>query len=76
MEKTTRAELKNQTVSYITGALGLVAGLAWNDAIRALIDAVFPVDKSNLWIKFIYAAIVTLIVVLLGHYIFKSADSK
>ncbi len=68
--------MKNQTISYIAGALGLVAGLAWNDAVKALIESLFPLDKSSVWIKFIYAVLVTIVVVILTSYIFKSSDKK
>lgn len=54
---------------YILAAFGLVAGLAWNDAIKALIDYLFPQDKSTLWAKFIYAVIITALVVVLTKYI-------
>lgn len=54
---------------YILAAFGLVAGLAWNDAVKALIDYLFPQDKSTLWAKFIYAVIITALVVVLTKYI-------
>lgn len=66
---TLRKQIKNQAVTYILGALGLVAGLAWNDAIKTLIDFLFPLDKNGIIIKFIYAAIITVVVVLLGLWI-------
>lgn len=59
-----KSEIKKQTAGFITAALGLVAGLAWNDAIRALIDSFFPAG-SDLAAKFIYAAGVTVLVVFL-----------
>ncbi len=66
---TLRKQIKNQAVTYILGALGLVAGLAWNDAIKTLIDFLFPLDKNGIIIKFIYAVIITVVVVLLGLWI-------
>lgn len=54
---------------YILAAFGLVAGLAWNDAIKALIDYLFPQDKSTLWAKFIYAVIITAIVLIITKYV-------
>lgn len=64
-------EMKNQTKGYMTAALGLVAGLAWNDAIKSLIEGFFPLNKESIWIKFLYAFLVTLVVVLITKYILK-----
>ena len=36
INKEIKTQLKDQTAGYMAGALGLVAGLAWNDAIKAL----------------------------------------
>ena len=36
--KALKKEVRERTLGFITGGLGLVAGLAWNDAIKALID--------------------------------------
>ncbi|HLD34421.1 MAG TPA: DUF5654 family protein, partial [Patescibacteria group bacterium] len=32
-----KQEIRNKVAGYIVAAFGLVAGLAWNDAIKALI---------------------------------------
>lgn len=58
-------EVKERTVGYITAAFGLVAGLAWNDAVRGLIDYLFPISKNSLMAKFAYALIMTLVVVFI-----------
>ena len=75
MKQEIKSKIKEQTSGYITGALGLVAGLAWSDAIKSLIEVLFPFAKSGLWAKFIYAVIITFVVVILGTYILKSSDS-
>ena len=62
-------EIRERVSGYIIAALGLVAGLAWNDAIRALIGYLLPLDQSQLWGKFIYAIVITLLVVVLTSYI-------
>ena len=49
--------------------LGLVAALAWNDAIKALFEVIFPQPDQNIWAQFIYAVIITLIVVLITVYL-------
>jgi len=60
-EKTPAEELKAQTIGFVIAAFGFVAGLAWNDAVKALIDAIVPVGSGGVAAKFAYAGIVTLI---------------
>lgn len=64
-------EVKSRTFGYISGALGLVAGLAWNDAISTAIDALFPLSKDTVGVKFLYAAIVTVAIVIVVSYLEK-----
>lgn len=64
-----QAEVRERTLGFITAGLGLVAGLAWNDAIKALIDYLFPLDKNGLLAKFLYAIVITLVVVFLSIYL-------
>lgn len=64
-----RRELQERTIGYIVGAFGLVAGLAWNDAIKALIEYAVPLQQSTLMLKFLYAIAVTIIVVLITAYL-------
>lgn len=61
-------EVREKTTGYILAAFGFVAGLAWNDAIKALIEEVFPANQGNLTAKFVYAFGVTLILVLVTVY--------
>ena len=68
------AQVKTKTIGYIAAALGLVAGLAWNDAIRALIEHFFPLEKDTLLAKFIYAVLITLILIVLTTYIIRLPD--
>jgi len=42
-----RHKIREQTIGYITAALGLVAGLAWNDAVRTSIEQYFPVARGG-----------------------------
>jgi len=62
-------EIKERTVGYILAALGLVAGLAWNEAIKAAIDYFFPRPGNEIWIKFLYAGGVTLFAVMITVYL-------
>lgn len=70
------SQIKNQIVGYITAALSLVAGLAWNDAIKTLIELLFPLDTSGVLIKFVYAIIVTIIVVFVSLLLIKFLKNK
>jgi len=64
-------EIREKTLGYIITSFGLVAGLAWNDAIKALIDR-FASDPGNgLKAKFLYAIIMTVFVVAVSLYLSK-----
>ena len=67
----TKEEIKKQTAGYMTAALGLVAGLAWNDAIKSLIESFYPFAKDGIFAKFFYAILITMVVVLLGRSLLK-----
>lgn len=75
MEKI-KQELNNKILGYILAGLGLVAGLAWNDAIKTLIEYLFPLEKNGLWAKFLYAILITLIVVIFSVYLTRIFKSK
>ncbi len=64
-----RKELRQRMAAYITAAFGLVAGLAWNDAVRSLIELLFPIKKDSVLAKFIYAILMTIILVTITTYI-------
>jgi len=57
-------EVRTRLLGYITAAFGLVAGLAWNEAIGAAIRTYFPSQENSLIAKFVYAILVTLVVVV------------
>ena len=64
-----RREVKKQLLTYIVASLGLVAGLAWNEAIKALIEYFFPASQNTLLAKFLYALGVTLLIVIVSYYL-------
>lgn len=64
-----RKEIRSKIVSLIAAAFGLVAALAWNDAIKGLIDHLFPLSNGGLIAKFVYALGVTVLAVLLVYYL-------
>ena len=63
-----RVEMKQKTIGYILAAFGLVAGLAWNDAIKGTIEYVFPITANTVFAKILYALIMTCIVVMFSVY--------
>ena len=68
-------EIKERIVGYILAAFGFVAALAWNEAVKGLIETLFPLDHGSLLAKFIYAIFVTIIVVVVSIYLAKYATS-
>lgn len=71
-----RKEIKEKTTGYILAALGFVVGLAWNDAIKASIEYLFPLNKNSILAKLMYAFLVTIIVVLATVYFVKSSEKE
>jgi len=72
-------EIREKTLGYIITSFGLVAGLAWNDAIKAFIERFFAEPGDGLKAKFLYATIVTIAVVAISLYlarIFKVEKKK
>jgi uncharacterized protein DUF5654 len=56
------SEIAAQLVNLATSALGLVAALAWNDAMQSLFKEYFPAT-SGVAAKFVYAIIVSTFIV-------------
>ena len=61
--------VRERTVGYIVAAFSLVAGLAWNDAVKALIETLFPLQENTLPAKFIYAGLITVVAVVFTIYL-------
>jgi len=73
--KKTKREFKEKTITLILGGFGLVAALAWNEAIKTLFETFFP-KESALIGKFIYAIIVTIIVAVVSSQLTKISQKK
>lgn len=58
-----KLEIVEKLIALMASGFGLVAALAWNDAIQTLFREVFG-QQSHLLAKFGYAALVTILVVL------------
>ena len=56
-------EILDKFSTLITTALGLVAALAWNDAIQLLFNEFLGESGGALAAKFFYAVVVTVIVI-------------
>lgn len=56
-------ELLEQMQSLMTAGFALVAALAWNTAIQDLFARIFP-DQNSLIAKFLYAVLITLIMIV------------
>lgn len=71
-----KKEFSKKISGYIIGAFGLVAGLAWNDAIRSLIEFLFPLKRETMLVKFIYALVITILVVAVSFLLIKFFERK
>ncbi len=71
-----RREVRRRTVTYITAALGLVVGLAWNEAIKSVIEYLFPLSQNTMAAKITYAAVITIVLVLVTAYLFKEPKEQ
>jgi hypothetical protein len=56
-------EIAAQLLTLATSALGLVAALAWNDAVQAIFKEYFSAS-SGIVAKFTYAVIISVLIVL------------
>lgn len=61
--KSLTAELTSQLLQLATSALGLVAALAWNDAVQAVFKEYFPA-AGGIVAKFVYAVLISLLIIL------------
>jgi len=70
-------EIRQKIATFILAGFGLVAGLAWNDAIKGFIEQYFPLASGGgLLAKFLYALIITIVIVVVSIYILKTEEKK
>ena len=67
-----RNEVVEKMATLITSAFGLVAALAWNDAVQAIFKQVFS-DAQGISAMLAYAAVVTVIAVVATIWIGRAA---
>jgi nitric oxide reductase large subunit len=64
-----------KVITLMTGAMGLVAALAWNDAIRKLFERIFGTQGSgDITAMFVYAIIVTATIVIVTYRLTRFAE--
>jgi len=70
---------KRRVEGYLMTAFGIVAGLAWNEAVKDLMAYLLPMQKDTIFAKFLYAIIMTFILILISLYVIRfinRSDSK
>ena len=68
------AEVLDKFSELITTALGLVAALAWNEAIQQLFTQLFGEAGGALAAKFFYAFLVTVVVIFATMSVSRAAE--
>lgn len=65
-EKTSlKLEILEKISGLATAGLGLVAALAWNDAIQAMFQSWFPAPGDSIIAKLLYALVITILIVII-----------
>ena len=77
-ERSFHKELMEQLATLATSAFGLVASLAWNEAIQqAVKDYIEPkIPGSGLLSRVIYAVLITILAVLITYQLSRLASKK
>jgi len=73
-EKNLKVEVLEQIAKLATAGFGLVAALAWNSAIEELFTRLFPTPSGSITALFLYALLITLIVVAMTIYLGKAVN--
>lgn len=76
-ETSFRRELIEQFLTLSTSGFGLVAALAWNEAVQAFVKEYiqrFYPDQAGVISKFIYAVIITLFAVIVTYQLSRLAS--
>ncbi|MDR2866833.1 MAG: DUF5654 family protein [Methanomassiliicoccaceae archaeon] len=64
MVKSFKLQFIETVATLMTAAFGMIAALAWNTAIKALIDSYFPSNEEAWMPLMIYAIFITVIAVI------------
>ena len=68
-------EVIEKIAALITAAFGLVAALAWNEAIQEIFRLAFG-EQSGVWAMIFYAVVVTIIAVVVTIWIGRVAEKS
>ncbi|OFW87407.1 hypothetical protein A3B21_01665 [Candidatus Uhrbacteria bacterium RIFCSPLOWO2_01_FULL_47_24] len=71
--KSLKLAILEQLSTLMTAGFGFVAALAWNEAIQAMFRKFFP-ENSGIVLKFLYAVVITIVVVLITTRLSKLAE--
>lgn len=64
-----------QIITLFTAAIGVMAALAWNDAVQALFNSLFP-QGEGIKERFIFALLITAIAVLITTFLASFLDGE
>jgi len=73
--KEIKKAIKEKILTLTLAGFGIVAALAWNDAIQTLFKILFP-ETEGVVGKFIYAVIITVIIVIITFQLQKISGQK
>lgn len=74
-EKKLSIELIDNFTQLITSGFGLVAALAWNEAIQGVFKKIFPAEQmGGLIAKIVYAVVITLLIVIVVYQLGKVSN--
>jgi len=71
----TKKAFRERLITLVMGGFSLVAALAWNEAIKSLVDTYFK-ESSGLIGKFVYALIITAVVVIVSIRLEKISEKE
>lgn len=63
-----------RSTGYVLAGLGVVVGLAWNDAVQALVKSIFVLESDTIIAKFVYALVITAVLVFVSSWIEKRSE--
>jgi hypothetical protein len=67
-------DVQVKTIGYLLTALGFVAGLAMNDAIKSTIEYFFPLSGNSVVAKLFYALLLTIIIALISVWLIRVSE--
>ena len=75
-EKHVASAVRKKVTSLVITALGLFLALQYNETIKVIFEAVFPLQGSGILVRIIYVLVLTVVIVFLSVAIEKAMDGK